>query len=204
MKQMATLNGIEYLKLFSPFILLFITLIVVPLVKRKYDSWKTFFELPTNKKVDALEYLSNPELGTNALKALTHKIKMRDYRLHEDLDLSRKIVSYYYEAGGKNVRFSRCLLKGQGLYKSVKGNISINSKMVWGAILFGLVGVMEILWGVNELYKNPQNIPDYTFCFALIFTGFFTLFIAVIVIYQAFFITLGKMAFNDYNPHKNS
>lgn len=42
---------VEFLKMLSPFIILAISTILIPWIKRFYSSYISFFSLPTSKKI---------------------------------------------------------------------------------------------------------------------------------------------------------
>ncbi|HAJ2694688.1 TPA: hypothetical protein HMT16_26240 [Escherichia coli] len=49
---------VEFLKMLSPFIILAISTILIPWIKRFYSSYISFFSLPTSKKIEAIEYIN--------------------------------------------------------------------------------------------------------------------------------------------------
>ena len=49
---------IESFKILSPFIIFTISVILIPLMKKFYSSYISFFLLPTIKKIEAIEYIN--------------------------------------------------------------------------------------------------------------------------------------------------
>jgi len=174
MNQNAAFTIVEYIKVLSPFIVLFITLILAPSIKRIYNSWKTFFELSTSVKIEALNYLLNPEVSKNTLKTLTHKIKMRDFKLHEDIELSKKAIAFYYEPTSYSSSFSRVLLRAKGLYKSNNGIVEVFAGGIFISILFFILGFGAIVWGLSMLSTKSQVLSDWVFSFSILTSGFLT------------------------------
>ncbi|KTQ46827.1 hypothetical protein [Enterobacter cancerogenus] len=77
---------VEFLKMLSPFIILAISTILIPWIKRFYSSYISFFSLPTSKKIEAIEYINGYKKSSNTLEKLKHKIIISDYKLHENTD----------------------------------------------------------------------------------------------------------------------
>lgn len=201
MNQSSDLTVVEYIKVSSPFILLFVTLVLVPFIKRAHNSWKTFFELSTSVKIEALNYLLNPEISKNTLKLLTHKIKMRDFRLHEDIELSKKAIAFYYEPTGHSSSFSRTLLKAKGLYKSNNGIVKVFASGLFLNIFLFILGFGAIVWGLYMLSTKPQFLSDSVFSFSILLAGFLTSLTASILAYQYVIIIKGVRTFNAYKPN---
>ncbi|EPR0422770.1 hypothetical protein ACUZIT_004367 [Enterobacter hormaechei] len=130
---------IEFFKILSPFIILTISVILIPLIKKLYYSYVSFFSLPTNKKIEAMEYISEYKESSNTLKKLKHKIIINDYKLHENTDFSKCVISFYYENIIRNEYFSKSLLRIKGLYVIDKDRIHINIKNVLFALVFWLL-----------------------------------------------------------------
>ncbi|MDD1291458.1 hypothetical protein, partial [Klebsiella pneumoniae] len=50
-------SSVELIKLTTPFFQIIVTVILIPLIKKGYESRSTFFSLPLQKKMDAIAYL---------------------------------------------------------------------------------------------------------------------------------------------------
>lgn len=61
---------VEFLKMLSPFIILAISTILIPWIKRFYSSYISFFSLPTSKKIEAIEYINGYKKSSNTLEKL--------------------------------------------------------------------------------------------------------------------------------------
>lgn len=59
---------VEFFKMLSPFIILAISVILIPWIKRIYSSYMSFFSLPTSRKIEELEYVNGYRKSSNTLK----------------------------------------------------------------------------------------------------------------------------------------
>ncbi|EOC1472602.1 hypothetical protein ACM915_000457 [Cronobacter turicensis] len=139
MKELIT----ETLKTFAPYILLVINLLVVPLLKRGYNSLLTFFSLPAGQQIEAIDYLQSAKIPTGSMGGLKHKIKMIGFKLHEDIDLSKCIIRLYYENRSKNSYLAKNLLRAKGMYAIKDNALNIRWSMTWLVLFFASLSAGE-------------------------------------------------------------
>ncbi|HDG8849400.1 TPA: hypothetical protein PFV63_002603, partial [Klebsiella pneumoniae] len=103
-------SSVELIKLTTPFFQIIVTVILIPLIKKGYESRRTFFSLPLQKKMDAIAYLKRHQSSDSRLEKAKHKIIMGGYRLFNDVELSTGIIEFYCENEEKNARFCKAVL----------------------------------------------------------------------------------------------
>ena len=80
-------SSVELIKLTTPFFQIIVTVILIPLIKKGYESRRTFFSLPLQKKMDAIAYLKRHQSSDSRLEKAKHKIIMGGYRLFNEREL---------------------------------------------------------------------------------------------------------------------
>lgn len=162
-------NGyIEFFKITSPFIMLAISWIIKPLIMKFYSSWVSFFSLPTNEKIEAIEYINGFKKSSNTIKKLKHTMRISDYKLHENTDFSRCVIGFYYADRSKNAYFSKSLLRAKGLYVFDCGRISINGRNVLFAIAFWIFTFLVYGLTYEVLHDWRHSVANAVFSTSLI------------------------------------
>ncbi|EPC4528181.1 hypothetical protein ACRZWG_004926 [Escherichia coli] len=193
---------IEWVKILSPFITFAISVILIPLMKKFYSSYISFFSLPTIKKIEAIEYINGYEKSSNTLEKLKHKIIINDYKLHEDTDFSRWVINFYYEDINKNSYFSKSLLRTKGLYMIVNKRIRINIRNVLFAMAFWLL-TFFIYYVAYYFSPGLENgMANAVFTITLIVSAVFYTCMMLIVSSRFISIILNKKRFNEYLRNK--
>lgn len=71
-------SSVELIKLTTPFFQIIVTVILIPLIKKGYESRRTFFSLPLQKKMDAIAYLKRHQSSDSRLEKAKHKSSWED------------------------------------------------------------------------------------------------------------------------------
>ncbi|HHA1259671.1 TPA: hypothetical protein ACOEEM_004379 [Enterobacter asburiae] len=193
---------VEFFKMLSPFIILAISVILIPWIKRIYSSYISFFSLPTSRKIEALEYVNGYKKSSNTLKKIKHKIIMSDYKLHEDTELSKCIISFYYEDLSDNGYFSKSLLRIKGMYIFEKNRIYVNVKNVLFALAFWLFTFLTYYLSYDFSTDSNSGLPNAVFSISLIAAAVFYTCIMMIVSTRFISILKNKKRFNRYLSSK--
>ena len=189
---------VEFFKMLSPFIILAISTILIPRLKRFYSSYISFFSLPTNKKIEAIEYINSYKKSSNTLEKLKHKIIISDYKLHEDTELSKCIISFYYEDISDNGYFSMSLLRIKGMYFFENKRIYVNVKNVLFALVFWLFTFLTYYLSYDFSKDWNNSLPDAVFSISIIVAA--VLYTCLMMIVSTRFISIlkNKKRFNKY------
>lgn len=184
--------------LLTPFVILLITFVIIPVIKRKIDESKTFFELPTQVQIEAIDYISKYEKSKASLKSIHHKMKMEGYRLSENMTFSEKIIKFYYLDKSKNARFSRTLLKAQGIYKIKEDSISIRYSSLF-LLLFFIVATFYLFFFGFVTFNYRLSFLLNFFSIVLMGLGFLYAYVVGFIAYQYIVFYRGKNRFNEFN-----
>ncbi|MFL9148386.1 hypothetical protein AB9E65_05970 [Escherichia coli] len=189
---------IEIFKILSPFIILTISVILIPLMKKFYSSYISFFSLPTSKKIEGIEYINGYKKSSSTLEKLKHKIIINDYKLHEDTNFSKWVISFYYEDIGKNGYFSKSLLRAKGLYVIANNSINVNIKNTLFALAFWLLTFC--LYYLSYYFSPGLNngLANAVLAISLIVSALFYTCIMLIISSRFISIVLNKKRFNEY------
>ncbi len=192
----------EWFKILSPFITFVISVILIPLMKKFYSSYVSFFSLPTSKKIEAIEYINRYKKSSNTLEKLKHKIIISDYKLHEDTDFSKWVINFYYEDINKNSYFSKSLLRAKGLYVIVNKRITVNIRNTFFVIAFWLLTFF--IYYVTYYFSSGlgNGIANAVFTITLIVSAIFYTCMMLIVSSRFISIILNKKRFNEYLSSK--
>ena len=189
---------VEFLKMLSPFIILAISTILIPWIKRFYSSYISFFSLPTSKKIEAIEYINGYKKSSNTLEKLKHKIIISDYKLHENTELSKCVISFFYEDISKNGYFAKSLLRIKGLYVIENGRIRVNVGNVLFALAFWLFTFFTYYLAYYFSADWNKGLPNAIFPFSLIVAAVFYTFLIMIVSTRFISVLKNKKRFNKY------
>lgn len=192
----------EIFKISTPFIILIISALVIPLLKRGNELRKTFFELSAGVKTEAIDYLLNYKETNQPLKTLSHKIKMEGYKLDKDVKFSTKIIKFYYYDRSKNARFCRNLLKARGMYSVNEAKISFRPAMYLGLLIFSLAAAFQIWFGHKIYNPDATGIVDALPSFSLVAGGVVYACVVSYVIIQCIVIKVSKKRFNDFDENQ--
>lgn len=149
------LSIVESIKLAAPFFQIIVTVILIPLIKKGYESRRTFFSLPLQKKMDAIAYLKRHQPSDNRLEKAKHKIIMGGYRLSNDVNFSRKIIEFYYDNEEENARFCKVLLSERYYY--CHENSVIKARKIKYHINI-MIYIITVLLYVNLFYVKSSTI----------------------------------------------
>ena len=192
----------EIFKISTPFIILIISALVIPLMKRGNELRKTFFELSAGVKTEAIDYLLNYKETNQPLKTLSHKIKMEGYKLDKDVKFSTKIIKFYYHNRSKNARFCRNVLKARGTYSVNEAKISFRPAMYLGLLIFSLAAAFQIWFGHKIYNPDATGIVDALPSFSLIAGGVVYACVVSYIIIQCIVIQVSKKRFNDFDENQ--
>jgi len=192
----------EIFKISTPFIILIISVLFIPLLKRGNELRKTFFELSAGVKTEAIDYLLNYKDTNQPLKTLSHKIKMEGYKLDKDVKFSTKIIKFYYHDRSKNARFCRNVLKARGMYSVNEAKISFRPAMYLGLLFFSLAAAFQIWFGHKIYNPDATGIVDALPSFSLVAGGIVYACIVFYIIIQCIVIKVSKKRFNDFDENQ--
>lgn len=189
---------IEFFKILSPFIILTISVILIPLMKKFYSSYVSFFSLPTSKKIEGIEYINGYKKRSCTLEKLKHKIIINDYKLHEDTNFSKWVINFYYEDINKNGYFSKSLLRAKGLYVITNNSINVNIKNTLFAVVFWLLTFC--LYYLSYYFSPGLNngLTNAVLAISLIVSTLFYTCIMLIISRRFISIISNKKRFNEY------
>lgn len=193
---------VEFLKILSPFIILVISAVLTPWIKKFYSSYISFFSLPTSRKIEAMEYINGYKKSSNTLKKLKHKIIMSDYKLHEDTEISKCIISFYYEGISDNGYFSKSMLRIKGMYLIENKRIYVNVKNVFLALAFWLFTFLTYYLAYDFSADWNNGLPNAVFSVSLLVAAVFYTFIMMVVSTIFISILKDKKRFNNYLSSK--
>ncbi|EPY5209398.1 hypothetical protein VSR89_15735 [Klebsiella pneumoniae] len=149
------LSIVESIKLAAPFFQIIVTVILIPLIQKGYESRRTFFSLPLQKKMDAIAYLKSHQPSDNKLEKAKHKIIMGGYRLSNDVNFSRKIIEYYYDNEETNARFCKAILSERYYYCFENGVIKTRKIKYHVNIM---IYIITILLYINLFYVKSSTV----------------------------------------------
>jgi len=192
----------EIFKISTPFIILIISALVIPLLKRGNELRKTFFELSAGVKNEAIDYLLNYKETNQPLKTLSHKIKMEGYKLDKDVKFSTKIIKFYYHDRSKNARFCRNVLKARGMYSVNEAKISFRPAMYLSLLIFSLIAAFQIWFGHKIYNPDSTGIVDALPSFSLVAGGVVYACVVSYIIIQCIVIKVSKKRFNDFDENQ--
>lgn len=188
----------EFFKMLSPFIILAISTILIPWIKRFYSSYISFFSLPTDKKIEAMDYISGYKASSNTIEKLKHKIIISDYKLHEDTELSKCVIGFFYEDVSKNGYFAKSLLRIKGLYVIESGNIYVNVKNVLFAMAFWLFTLFTYYLAFKMSVYLDKGLPNAILAISIIVAAVSYTCIMMIVSIRFISVLKNKKRFNKY------
>lgn len=192
------LSIIESIKLAAPFFSILVTAILIPLLKKGYESRKTFFSLPPQKKLAAIAYLKRHQASDSKLEKAKHKIIMREYRLFTDAILSKNIIEFYYDNEEKNARFCKAILSERHYYIFDGGVMKVSKiKHQINIIIFIITA---LLW-FNVFLVNTDSVI-YTVHLpakpVIISASVLYSILSVVVLYKYLCIQLNKKRFCNF------
>lgn len=193
----------EIFKVTTPFIILIISALVIPLLKRGNESRKTFFELPADVKTEAIDYLLKYKETNQPMKTLSHKIKMEGYKLDEDVKFSTKVIKFYYHDRSKNARFCRNVLKARGMYSVNEAKIYFRPSMYLGLLIFSLAAAFQIWFGHIIYNPDAPGIVDVIPSFSLVASGVAYACVVSYIIIQCIVIKVSKERFNKFGENRS-
>lgn len=193
----------EIFKISTPFIILIISALIIPLLKRGNELRKTFFELPAGVKTEAIDYLLNYEETNQPMKTLSHKIKMEGYKLDKDVKFSTKVIKFYYHDRSKNARFCRNILKARGMYSVNEAKISFRPAMYLGLLIFSLAAAFQIWFGHKIYNPDAPGIVDVIPSFSLVASGVAYACVVSYIIIQCIVIKVSKERFNEFGENRS-
>lgn len=188
----------EFFKILSPFIILAISAILIPWIKRFYSSYISFFSLPTSKKIEAIEYINAYKESSNTMEKLKHKIIISDYKLHDNAELSKCVIGFFYEDISKNGYFAKSLLRIKGLYFIENAQIYVNVKNVLFALAFWLFTFFTYYLAYDFSVDWNNAFPNAIFSISLIVAAVFYTCIMMIVSTRFISVLKNKKRFNKY------
>jgi len=191
----------DIFKAATPFIILLITALVIPLLKRGNESRKTFFELPTGVKIEAIDYILAYKHTAHPLKSLSHQIKMEGYKLDNEVDFSSKVIKFYYNNRSKNARFCRNLLKARGMYSVDKARIAFKSSMFACLIMFYGLAFAQVFFGYKLYNPNATGIINAIPSYSLVLGGVAYACVVLLITYQCIVIGVSKRRFNKFKEN---
>lgn len=127
---------------------------------------------------------------------------MSDYKLHEDTELSKCIISFYYEDLSDNGYFSKSLLRIKGMYFFEKNRIYVNVKNVLFALAFWLFTFLTYYLSYDFSTDWNSGLPNAVFSISLIAAAVFYTCIMMIVSTRFISILKNKKRFNRYLSSK--
>ncbi|MEV9626131.1 hypothetical protein AB0220_20225 [Klebsiella pneumoniae] len=191
-------SSVELIKLTTPFFQIIVTVILIPLIKKGYESRRTFFSLPLQKKMDAIVYLKRHQSSDSRLEKAKHKIIMGGYRLFNDVELSTGIIEFYCENEEKNARFCKAVLSERsyitfenGVIKASKKKYHINF-MIY--IITALLFVNYHYVDSTTVIYNAQLPAEPFIILAIILYSYLSL----LVLYRYLCIQLNKKRFCNF------
>ncbi|MFQ8139240.1 hypothetical protein ACKGMA_24180 [Klebsiella pneumoniae] len=191
-------SSVELIKLTTPFFQIIVTVILIPLIKKGYESRRTFFSLPLQKKMDAIAYLKRHQSSDSRLEKAKHKIIMGGYRLFNDVELSTGIIEFYCENEEKNARFCKAVLSERSYITFENGVIKASKKKYY--INF-MIYIITALLFVNYHYVdsttviyNAQLPAEPFIILAIILYSYLSL----LVLYRYLCIQLNKIGFCNF------
>ncbi|EPN3521443.1 hypothetical protein ACTW1T_000277 [Cronobacter sakazakii] len=187
---------IELLRMTTPFILLVINIICVPWLKKRYYSWLTFFSLPTNQQIDAIDYLQVTKTPSSSMENLKHKIKMHGFKLHEDVFLSKCIIRLYYENKSKNGYLAKNLIRARGMYSVKDDMLHVNWAWLFPLVFFGFFSMVGFYFSYKLFIISGVNKSNLVPAWSLLLLGIVYGFIFFNFTCQFVSILLGKGRFN--------
>lgn len=193
---------IEIFKTLSPFIILAITHLLTPRIKTLYSSYISFFSLPTSKKIEAIEYINEYKKSSNTLEKLKHRMMISDYKLHEDTELSKCVISFFYEDIGKNGYFAKSLLRAKGLYVYEDKGISINVRNILVALAFWFLAIAVYALAYHFSPDLNNGMPNAILAISLIVSTVFYMGMMLILSSRFISIISNKKRFNNYLSSK--
>lgn len=192
----------EIFKISTPFIILIISALVIPLLKRGSELRKTFFELPAAVKTEAIDYILNYKETSQPMKTVSHKIKMEGYKLDKDVRFSRKVIEFYYQDRSKNARFCRNVLKARGVYSVNEAKIAFRPSMYLGLLIFSLAGAFQVWFGHKIYNPDAPGIVNAIPSYSLVAGGVVYACVLFYIIIQCIIIKVSKKRFNDFEENK--
>lgn len=193
---------VEFLKMLSPFIILIISTVLIPRIKTLYSSYISFFSLSTSKKIEIIDYINEYKKSSNTLGKLKHRIMISDYKLHEDTELSKCVISFFYEDIGKNGYFAKSLLRTKGLYVYEDKRISINSRNTLVALAFWFLAIAVYALAYHFSPGLNDGMPNATLAISLIASTVFYMCMMLILSSRFISIISNKKRFNNYLSSK--
>lgn len=191
-------SSVELIKLTTPFFQIIVTVILIPLIRKGYESRRTFFSLPLHKKMDAIAYLKRHQSSDSRLEKSKHKILMGGYRLFNDVELSKGIIEFYYDNEEKNARFCKAVLSERSYISFENGVIKASKKKYH--INF-MIYIITALLFVNYHYVdsttviyNAQIPVEPVIILAIILYSYLSL----LVLYRYLCIQLNKKRFCNF------
>lgn len=191
-------SSVELIKLTTPFFQIIVTVILIPLIRKGYESRRTFFSLPLHKKMDAIAYLKRHQSSDSRLEKAKHKILMGGYRLFNDVELSKGIIEFYYDNEEKNARFCKTVLSERSYISFENGVIKASKKKYH--INF-MIYIITALLFVNYHYVdsttviyNAQIPAEPVIILAIILYSYLSL----LVLYRYLCIQLNKKRFCNF------
>jgi len=191
----------DIFKAATPFIILMITALVIPILKRGNELRKTFFELPTGVKIEAIDYILAYKHTQHPLKSLSHKIKMEGYKLDKDVDFSSKVIKFYYSNRSKNSRFCRNLLKSRGMYSVDKVKIAFKPVMLFFLVIFSVLAFVQFILAFRFYNPNVTGIINAIPSVSLVIGGVVYAGVVLLITYQCIIIGFSKKRFNEFKEN---
>lgn len=197
-------SSIELLKLATPYFQIIITVILIPLIRKRYESQRTFFSLPVQKKIEAIAYLKRQQSSTGKLEKAKHNIIMGGYRLFSDVELSKGVIEFYYDNEERNARFCKALLSERyyfsfenGVIKSSKQKYHINIMLyLITALLFVNIHFVTSTTVIYNVHLPAEP--------AIILAAFIYSCLSLIVLYRYLCIKLNKKRFYNFICQNNT
>ncbi|MFT4270840.1 MAG: hypothetical protein QM578_07510 [Pantoea sp.] len=189
----------ETIKTLTTIITPLLTLIIIPLVKKIASIKKTFFSLPTEKKIEAIDYILTYSSSENPLKKLKHEIKMGDFKLHSNINLSIKIIRFYADDYFNNIGLAKTLLLAKGIYIYRDDKIKIRKATLLVPLIFAALSVF-MLYSSVILFNSKDGITSNLIsAYVLLSCGLAYLFFTLLFLHSFSTIIWNKRKFNKFS-----
>lgn len=136
------------------------------------------------------------------MEKLKHKIIISDHKLHEDTELSKCVISFFYEDISKNGYFAKSLLRIKGLYVIENSRIRVSVKNVLFALAFWLYTFFTYFLAYCFSADWNKGLPNAIFPTSLIIAAVFYTCIMMLVSTRFISFLKNKKRFNKYLSSK--
>ncbi|MBF7997491.1 hypothetical protein [Rahnella laticis] len=190
-------NTIEYIKLgaslVSPMVLFFIQ----PIKNFIHKIFKNFFNLPSAKQSEAVEYLFGLKQTKNTIECFKQELNLLEFGLHGDALLSKLAMKFYLNNKAKNKNFAKTIFSTKGIFRFNRGRLLIKKFPICFILIFYAVTPAMLFLARKSYDPNLYKWPLIPSLFLMI-TAFLYFSIATLLVRNYIYLYIRLSDFNYF------